>query len=647
MNDFGFGLQAGQSVRRVRFNIAHRFHSSGLLVHAAVLLFAWLWVPTVINAKDLPKKVVDTGSSPWPSTIDSFVPVQPGEHPRLLFRKTDIPRLRAKANTQEGQAIIKRLRAQLNGSDGESLPRDFEMPEDSQDWPAGGFSISHVAGFGMLYQLTGDRKYAELGKQCFEKSLAGAATCDERYRFTDPGGALRAGPTLGWHALGYDLCYEGWDEAYRRKIARVIANYNGGRQSSLDELARGERQHPGSNHWGMQIGGAALALLAIQGDPGVNETRIRSLLEQNMEAMKINATQGFGSAGFYAEGDGCGSMASHITFLTAIQAYRTAAGKDFYTPRLNAQWMMLKWFFLTALGGDPANLRASFHERGGYPHNIWCRNTLSGGSYFGIGFGVASEEQKAAMLWFYRHSGLKALDAASGFGLDAVSGYPHHSVLALVNWPIETTERNPGEVLPHAIQDNRWSFYAWRNRWQDKDDVIISVLPVDAIGNMRAKAEKTLTIQHAGKKLQWGTIAGDFQGKSTPTKDGSTVLTTGDGSCLAIDFSRASGADVMLVMTGPGAPRDGTIEANGAKFSFLFLGGTTPTPNVDGDRIRSVAKPSPCKNRKLCWVCDRQGRPQQTTEGVLETHNRAMQSTKRVQMHVLPPTFTSASCYPP
>ena len=56
---------------------------------------------------------------------------------------------------------------------------------------------------------------------------------------------------------------------------------------------------------------------------------------------------------------------------------------------------------------------------------------------------------------------------------------------------------------------------------------------------------------------------------------------TGDNSCLAIDFSKTSGADAMLVMTGPGAPKDGFALANGTKVSFLFLTkGEAPTPKI-------------------------------------------------------------------
>ena len=558
--------------------VIHKKHLIAVFIHL-------LCIQSLLG-RSLPKEIIDNGKSPWPSLVENHLAVQPGEHPRLLFRRSDIEKLRAKADTQLGRSIIRRLREQLDGKNGESMPSHLELPDNAKGWPSGGFSISHVAGYGMLYQLTGDKKYAELGKKCFEASLAGAPTCDKRYSFKNPGGALRAGPTLGWHSLGYDLCYNGWDESYRRKIASVIENYHQGKWCSLSELARGERQHPGSNHWGMQIGGAALALLAIHGDPGVNTSRIEPWLKENENAMKINMTQGFGSAGFFAEGDGTGSMASHISFLTAIQAYKNVLGKDYYTPRPNAQWMMLKWFFLTALGGDPADLRASFPERGGYPHNIWARDGISGGGYFAIGFGVADDAQKAAMKWFYRYSGLESLDSTHGFGLDGPSGYPHHSLLALVNWPFEMPSVNPGTVLPKAIHDDRWQFYAWRNRWQDEQDVIISILPEGAKGNMGAKAEESLTIQYAGQTMKWGNIRDGITDTLAQAEDGSTILTTGDGSCLAIDFSGTSGADAMLVMTGPGAPKQHQYVHDGNYFSLLFLGGKMHEPKVTENGIQ-------------------------------------------------------------
>ncbi len=139
--------------------------------------------------------------SPWPAEVSDFKAPAAGEHPRLLFRRDDLPALREKAKTPEGQAIIKRLRATLNGTDGETMPTIYngssrayegnkpnsaaEVKKDdakkddsknndkdagkSQEMPLGAYSFSHVAGYGLLYQLTGDKKICRVRQAVFRK----------------------------------------------------------------------------------------------------------------------------------------------------------------------------------------------------------------------------------------------------------------------------------------------------------------------------------------------------------------------------------------------------------------------------------------------------------------------------------------------
>ena len=38
-------------------------------------------------------------AEPWPKPIDGHQPITAGEHPRLFFRKVDLPALRARAET--------------------------------------------------------------------------------------------------------------------------------------------------------------------------------------------------------------------------------------------------------------------------------------------------------------------------------------------------------------------------------------------------------------------------------------------------------------------------------------------------------------------------------------------------------------------
>ncbi len=529
--------------------------------------------------------------SPWPAIVAGHKAPEPGEHPRLLFRKSDLPALRERAKTPEGKAIIERLRKCLNGSDGESMPTSFNPEkgpvgsdgsgEFAVKAPLGAYTFSHMAGYGLLYHLTGDKKYAELGKQCFEKALEGYRDRDRRYAFKAPYGPLRAGPVLGWTALGYDLCYDGWDDEYRKKVCLALANYDENdpkKNTNLPKLVQSSMP-PFSNHYGMQVGGAGLALLAIRNDPGVDPKKIDALLAQSEKSMIRNLTEGFGDGGFFAEGDGTGSMSSHIVFLTALQAWSVSAGKDFVSPRPNAQWAALKWIFLTV----PRNGQMDFWpKRGGYPQNIWSREGISGAGYFAYPFGVLPDDQKAALLWFYNHH-LKSNDEKKGTPFDTSNPYPHLAVCSFVNWPTSLKERNPAEVLPRCYRDSKWNFHAFRNRWQDENDIVISVLTRNVKGYIKADGDGGLQVAAFGKKSKWGKVKGTEK-YWRPAADGSGILTLADGTSLAVDFSKASGADAMLVTSGTA---DGTkVKLAGTTLTFKFLTtGNEPKLQVQGERV--------------------------------------------------------------
>lgn len=162
----------------------------------------------------------------WPAPVANFKPLAPGEHPRLLFRKHDLPVLRERAKTPEGQAILKRLRLLLGG--GEQMPTQFNNATAAYGGGSkvevGGYTNWHGVGFGLLYQITGDAKYAELARQCVELARKGQRDRDQRYSYVRPGGKLRAGPSYAGVAMAYDLCYDAWEPAYRKALAAEMQN---------------------------------------------------------------------------------------------------------------------------------------------------------------------------------------------------------------------------------------------------------------------------------------------------------------------------------------------------------------------------------------------------------------------------------------
>ncbi|MDP7106386.1 MAG: hypothetical protein QGH41_04860, partial [Roseibacillus sp.] len=55
-----------------------------------------------------------------------------------------------------------------------------------------------------------------------------------------------------------------------------------------------------------------------------------------------------------------------------------------------------------------------------------------------------------------------------------------------------------------------------------------------------------------------------------------------DGSCLAVDFTGASGSDVMLVTTTPA--EGSTVNLSGTPLTFYFPTTRAPAISVEGNR---------------------------------------------------------------
>jgi hypothetical protein len=496
---------------------------------------------------------------PWFAPAAGHAPVQPGEHPRLFFRKADLPELRRRAETPDGQAILKRLRQQLNGGDGESMPKSFNPAkkayEDNKFKPVTGtYTISHAAGFGFLYQLTGDAKYADLARQCVEKAFAGQRSGDDRYAWVAPGGELRAGPSIGWTAVAYDLCYDAWPDDFRRKVALAIQNYtdeaggewNEPEKISMREMILAPKQGPGSNHYGAVVGGCGLAMLAIAGDPGVDAPRVEKYLRVLERNVVRHLSAGWGDGGYYHEGWGASRVGTQGGFLCFLQALRTARGHDYLNvERPNATNITMVPRVLMVLG-PPGYFpyRSNMGPTYGNPEigKMDQRSGFSHGGYFSEGFGAVADRHIPALLWTYNR-------IFKDDPFDLASPYPHRSMLALINWPTfrGIEERDPADVMPLVVRDSLYDHFVFRNRFRDADDVVVTML---VRNDGSTKPRDVMVWGLGGLRLSMGenprnTPITHYQ----PGRDGSAMVAM-SGFALAVDYSRASGADALVVTLG-------------------------------------------------------------------------------------------------
>ncbi|MEZ5300487.1 MAG: hypothetical protein R3F11_07480 [Verrucomicrobiales bacterium] len=278
--------------------------------------------------------------------------------------------------------------------------------------------------------------------------------------------------------------------------------------------------------------------------------------------------------------------------MPALQAWRVAGGKDFISPRPDAQFMTMKWVMLTV---PDQTGKPPFPFRGTYEHNIWARAALSGSGTFAQGFGAVADRYKPYLLWLYDRC-FKALDDGVGKPFDTVSPYPHRAMLAFLNWPFGMEPQNPGELFPCAIEDKPAAHYIFRNRWQDENDIVATALLKPSKGNYAVPAGDIL-VYGLGFKTQFPAKLDGAQVTGFQAAQAGGVVSTKNGS-FGADFSMASGSDALFVLTGTAAAAgvpfseaaDGKFKtfaaiAGGHTFVVMSLSETAqhPTPEVGGD----------------------------------------------------------------
>lgn len=504
----------------------------------------------------------------WPAPVAGVKPFEPGEHPRIVFRKADLPALRARMETPEGKAIIARLKQQLGG--GEAMPTLFQTARSAdgpgaKSLPVGAFTLQHGMGFGLLYQLTGDKKYADLARQCVDKAVVeNVRDRDQRYSWDRPGGKLRAGSSYAAIATAYDLCYDAWPEEYRRELAKKIQFkiVRGEKPSEIEQVevegedpsekamnepvngdlvfhTLGGTHTPLSNHYGAWNGGGGTALLAILRDPGTDD-RLCELAHRIFQRRAKRALEvGYGSAAFFYEGHHCGRLSANTGLTSYLQALRVAEGKDFVKNSPHAQWLLTKWIYeIVRHNGQLVNL-----QRGMYAAPTFGRTGLSGGGDFSQGFGILPEAHKPAVLWFYNH----VICPGPEKDYDALV-WPHRAVYAFVNWPIGMAEKNPAEVLPKYLRDHQAGYYIFRDRWSATgDDVVATMYVQQMLGHTKATDVKQPgAIFGHGVTANFNTTSRQDDRFGDADNGHACVIRSGTQTFVA-DMTGLSGAPLLLI----------------------------------------------------------------------------------------------------
>jgi hypothetical protein len=381
-----------------------------------------------LGKRDLQNQVNGTISPAWPTPVANHLPLQPQEHPRLIFRASELNRIRERSKTPIGQKILT------------ELDRALKSQIYYQGYvPNGGY---HATGHCFLALLHQDRQKAAIAWQIIEKSRA------------NPGKrVLEQSPIVAGVALAYDLCYNLWDGEQRQELTRWLS-------SEGKKLLKGGSPKEGWNgdtvsNWNARARGAAgLAALAILGESLPEDPLYSPPVAVQKARRQIDRyfSLAFGNGGFGTEGDLYSTEPMILSVFPFLQAYRNVMGQDLVTGS-------------HASGVIPNYLTRAVPGEGGLPVPPYGRHsTYIGVPLFSMAVGLVPEQLLPALKW--RLEGEKEL-------LNPFS--PHVAPFLIAGYPLESASVNPEKTLNRVLVDEDKGFYAFRNRWQDGSDFIASI----------------------------------------------------------------------------------------------------------------------------------------------------------------------------
>ncbi|MGD0898152.1 MAG: HEAT repeat domain-containing protein [Thermoguttaceae bacterium] len=179
---------------------------------------------------------------PPPPGASNTPPLESGEHPRLAFRKGELPAMRKRALTPIGKAIVRTIRDRVEGRGG-------TVTEDA--------GLDGAIGCGFLYVLFGDEamgRRAVPALRATVKSPGGGHPHDKAYK-------------LNSAAFAYDFAYDCLTEEENKEIGTYLAECQGIIVNSVG-LTGNFNNGMASNWTAIGTGGPGLAALAMLREKG-------------------------------------------------------------------------------------------------------------------------------------------------------------------------------------------------------------------------------------------------------------------------------------------------------------------------------------------------------------------------------------------
>lgn len=394
-------------------------------------------------------RVTGSVGAVWSEPRPDFEPLAAHEHPRLIFRKRDLPAIQRRLATPEGKAILARFFEQLPHSHGK--------------WPK--VQMYLPAGYGLAYQLTGDKAHADKAKELLLPTLDLKGSQD-----------IHWGPMAQAMAVTLDFCYDAWDGEFRQQ---VIDNLAGRLQRLHVAEMSGVSLNPHHNHEAIRVAGTGLAAVCLIGEKTSDGEAVPNL--ERIIAVAGRATRryflynGTSGSGWGLEGEFYKRMTWNSGPGHVVQAWRTALGTDLLADGLGAWSILGEW-----MGSPP-------QENG--PPSEGLREGQDSGMFI-LGLTTVPDSMKAGARWLFDRS--YGLQGDKTFNLL----WAYHAAYLLMNYPFDVPARQPTESLPWVAADPTGGHWVFRKPWQGAQDTLVVLNPrFDNPGGSHYRAGRSWDMQ--------------------------------------------------------------------------------------------------------------------------------------------------------
>ena len=365
--------------------------------------------------------------------------------PRLFIDAAELSETRAAiaVDGSHHQRVYEAIKTRVDQNDW----RVYDENPDDDNWNYARAWLAREASF--LYLITGNTVYAQTA---FDALYAIHDDPDPDNRLPETGyGLARAATGMGF-ALAYDWAASGWTPTQQDYVRQKIL-------TSLD--AWPSYSHPnfadpyGSN-WVAVSRGAELVMMLSVGEETTRASRFNDLKFWLQEHIEI----AYGETGLTQEGQGYLAYAGGF-LMPAVYALRSIGDPELESAFTAVSFEQLP-LYTGVFDAEQRSLQFGVGSVGFDPEG-WSSFLLDS----------ASAELQPYYQYFYDHYRGLANPAPDSQKFDHRRA---GSVWSLLHYPTETMALDPTGVLPSAIQDSIKGSYFFRNRWQDANDVLISLM---------------------------------------------------------------------------------------------------------------------------------------------------------------------------